>query len=112
MGGRIASLIADEARVQGLVCLGYPFHGQGRPIKSERIAHLEYLETPSLICQGTRDALGNKKEVKKYKLSKAICIHWLEDGDHSFTPRRASGLTEQGNWQNAIEAIIKFLKAF
>jgi uncharacterized protein len=26
MGGRIASLIADEAGVAGLVCLGYPFH--------------------------------------------------------------------------------------
>lgn len=26
LGGRIASLIADEARVAGLVCLGYPFH--------------------------------------------------------------------------------------
>jgi pimeloyl-ACP methyl ester carboxylesterase len=26
MGGRIASLVADEAGVAGLVCLGYPFH--------------------------------------------------------------------------------------
>src|SRR5260370_12988676 len=30
MGGRIASLIADEAGVKGLVCLGYPFHAPGR----------------------------------------------------------------------------------
>jgi predicted alpha/beta-hydrolase family hydrolase len=26
MGGRIASLVADESGVAGLVCLGYPFH--------------------------------------------------------------------------------------
>src|SRR6185295_4089914 len=26
MGGRIASMVADEAGVRGLVCLGYPFH--------------------------------------------------------------------------------------
>src|SRR4051812_32124678 len=26
MGGRIASLVADEAKVAGLICLGYPFH--------------------------------------------------------------------------------------
>jgi predicted alpha/beta-hydrolase family hydrolase len=26
MGGRIASLIADETEVAGLVCLGYTFH--------------------------------------------------------------------------------------
>jgi uncharacterized protein len=31
MGGRIASLIADEANVAGLVCLGYPFHPVGKP---------------------------------------------------------------------------------
>jgi predicted alpha/beta-hydrolase family hydrolase len=31
MGGRIASLIADEAGVAGLVCLGYPFHPVGKP---------------------------------------------------------------------------------
>jgi hypothetical protein len=109
MGGRIASMVADEAQVRGLVCLGYPFHGIGKSINSERIDHLENLQTPSIFCQGTRDVLGNKKDVKNCNLSKAIQLHWLEDGDHSFKPRKASGLTEIGNWQNASEAIIKFL---
>ena len=31
LGGRIASLIADEAKVAGLICLGYPFHPTGKP---------------------------------------------------------------------------------
>ena len=31
LGGRIASLLADEAGARGLVCLGYPFHPPGRP---------------------------------------------------------------------------------
>src|ERR671925_1469873 len=35
MGGRVASLVADQlyraGRVQGLVCLGYPFHPPGKP---------------------------------------------------------------------------------
>lgn len=31
MGGRIASLVVDEAQVNGLVCLGYPFHPVGKP---------------------------------------------------------------------------------
>src|SRR5512134_970358 len=26
LGGRIASMVADDAGVRGLVCLGYPFH--------------------------------------------------------------------------------------
>ncbi len=29
MGGRIASMVADQAGVKGLVCLGYPFHPAG-----------------------------------------------------------------------------------
>ena len=44
MGGRIASLIADEAQVAGLVCLGYPFHPTGKPDKL-RIEHLKAIET-------------------------------------------------------------------
>jgi len=32
MGGRIASMVADELGARGLVCLGYPFHPPGRPV--------------------------------------------------------------------------------
>src|SRR5262249_362052 len=39
MGGRIASMIADEAGVHGLVCLGYPFHPVGKP-NQLRVEHL------------------------------------------------------------------------
>ena len=30
MGGRMASMIADDLEVRGVVCLGYPFHPPGR----------------------------------------------------------------------------------
>src|SRR2546428_12449758 len=33
MGGRMASMVADELSVRGLVCLGYPFHPPGAPEK-------------------------------------------------------------------------------
>ncbi len=110
MGGRIASMVADGAGVRGLVCLGYPFHGPGKPMNPERLAHLESLKTPALFCQGTRDTLGSAEDVETYGLSKAITMHWLDDGDHGFKPRKASGLTEADNWQSAIEAIVRFLK--
>ena len=42
LGGRIASMVADEARVLGLTCFGYPFHPPGRPEKM-RTKHLETL---------------------------------------------------------------------
>ncbi|HKC25723.1 MAG TPA: alpha/beta family hydrolase, partial [Thermoanaerobaculia bacterium] len=40
LGGRMASLVADEEKVAGLVCLGYPFHPPGQP-KKLRTAHLK-----------------------------------------------------------------------
>ena len=51
LGGRIASMVADEAKVLGIVCLGYPFHPPGQPEKT-RTKHLENLRTPALILQG------------------------------------------------------------
>ena len=109
MGGRIASLIADEAQVAGLVCLGYPFHPSEKPDRL-RVEHLRTIQTPTLIVQGQRDALGSKGEVAKYKLSGAIQLHWLPDGDHSFRPREASGRTVEDNWQDAMTAVAEFLR--
>jgi predicted alpha/beta-hydrolase family hydrolase len=88
MGGRVASMIADEQHAAGLLCLGYPFHPVGKPTQL-RTAHLADLKTPALIVQGTRDPFGTPDEVATYKLSKAVEILWLEDGDHDLRPRKA-----------------------
>ena len=109
MGGRMASLIAEEAGVRGLVCLGYPFHPPGRPEKT-RTAHLAGLATPTLIVQGSRDPLGNRMAVAAYRLSPAISIHWMADGNHDLVPRKASGRSPEENWAEAIRAVGAFLK--
>lgn len=108
LGGRMASLLADRAGVAGLVCLGYPFHPPGKPEKT-RTEHLATLRTPTLICQGTRDALGNEQDVAGYTLSDAIRMVWLPDGDHSLKPRKSSGHTEAENLDAAVRAIADFL---
>ena len=110
MGGRIASMVADDAAVRGVVCLGYPFHPPGKPEKT-RTAHLENLRTPTLILQGTRDSFGGPEEVRGYKLSPAIRIEWIDDGDHSFKPRARSGRTEADNVGAAIALVGAFLVA-
>lgn len=97
MGGRVASMLADElhaaGKVAGLLCLGYPFHPPEKP-ENLRTAHLEGLKTPALIVQGTRDPFGTREEVPAYPLSPAIEILWLEDGDHDLKPRmRISGFS-------------------
>ena len=108
MGGRIASMVADEVGARGLVCLGYPFHPPGRPV-GRRTKHLETLRTPALIVQGTRDQFGQREEIGRYKLSAKITIVWIEDGDHSFKPRAKSGRTEAGNLAEAIAAVSEFV---
>lgn len=110
MGGRIASMIADEAGVAGLVCLGYPFHPPGRPEKL-RTAHLAGLKTPALIVQGTRDPFGKPEEVAGYELSDAVRVVWIEDGDHSLKPRKSSGRTLEQNIAEAIDAIRAFVRS-
>ena len=92
MGGRVASMIADElhaeGKIVGLVCLGYPFHPPAKP-QQLRTKHLAGLKTPALICQGTRDEFGTRDEVAGYTLSPSIEILWLEDGDHDLRPRKS-----------------------
>jgi predicted alpha/beta-hydrolase family hydrolase len=97
MGGRVASMVADElfetGRIRGLLCLGYPFHPPGKP-EQLRTGHLAELKTPTLIMQGTRDEFGTREEVSAYPLSPRIDILWLEDGDHDLKPRkRISGFS-------------------
>jgi len=109
MGGRIATMIADESGVKGVVCLGYPFHPAGKPEKT-RTQHLETLRTPTLIVQGTRDALGSRADVDGYSLSASIRFHWLEDGDHSFEPRKGSGRSHPQALREAVSAVVAFTR--
>lgn len=108
LGGRIASMVADEARVDGVVCLGYPFHPPGRPDRL-RTAHLESITRPTLIVQGTRDAFGVRAEVEEYRLSRRVRIYWIEDGDHSWKPSARSGRSEADNFAEGMQAVRAFL---
>lgn len=109
LGGRVASLVADDllARdaISGLVCLGYPFHPQGKPERT-RTAHLAELRTPCLICQGTRDPFGTRAEVESYALSSQIKMLWLDDGDHDLKPRKTvTGLSQSDHLATACRGI-------
>jgi predicted alpha/beta-hydrolase family hydrolase len=100
MGGRIASMVADDAGVRGLVVFGYPFHPPGKP-QQTRTAHLEELRTAALILQGTRDAFGTKADVATYTLSPSIRVEWMEGGDHSL----------KGRVPQAIETAAAYIRA-
>jgi predicted alpha/beta-hydrolase family hydrolase len=109
MGGRVASMVADDlfnARmICGLLCLGYPFHPPAKP-ETLRTKHLVALKTPTLIVQGTRDPFGTRDEVATYQLSPAIEWFWLDDGDHDLRPRKSvSGFSAGDHLRTMSEAV-------
>ena len=112
MGGRVASMVADElfaeGAIAGLVCLGYPFHPPVKPAQL-RTKHLEKLDCPALICQGTRDEFGTRDEVAGYELSDKIEILWLADGDHDLKPRKTiSGFSTADHLKTMADAVAAF----
>ncbi|MQX49539.1 alpha/beta family hydrolase [Sinorhizobium medicae] len=112
MGGRVASMVADdlhaEGKIAGLLCLGYPFHPPGKP-EQLRTRHLADLQTPTLICQGTRDEFGTRDEVSQYALSDRIELLWLEDGDHDLKPRKTiSGFSTADHLKTLAEAAARW----
>lgn len=109
MGGRMASLLADELGADALVCLGYPFYAVGKPHKP-RVEHLAGLKTRTLIVQGERDALGNRKAVEGYVLSPGIEVMWLAAGDHDLKPLKVSGFTHGQHLAAAASKVALFLR--
>lgn len=107
LGGRMASLVADELQPTGLIMLGFPFTPPKKP-EQYRGAHLASLATPALLVQGERDAFGTQEAVLGYELSVNIETMWVADGDHSFSPRKASGTTLEHN----IAAIVATMRSF
>jgi predicted alpha/beta-hydrolase family hydrolase len=109
MGGRMASLLADEMGADALVCLGYPFYAVGKPEKP-RVEHLAELKARTLIVQGERDALGNRETVEGYALSPSIELMWLAAGDHDLKPLKASGFTHEEHLAAAAQKVASFLQ--
>lgn len=109
LGGRVASLVADElfaaGQIAGLFCIGYPFHPPAKP-EQLRTAHLIELKTPTLICQGTRDPFGTREEVAGYQLSRKIDLLWFEDGDHDLKPRKkVTGLSAADHLRSLADGV-------
>lgn len=110
MGSRVAAMVADEDKVTGIVCIGYPFHPQKKPEKL-RLEPLQQANKPVIIVQGNRDALGNKEEITDYALPVNVHVHYVEDGDHDLKPRVKSGFTHLQHKVSAANLIKTFIKA-
>ena len=117
MGGRIGCHLALEEKVDGLVCLGYPFCAMGDRTKL-RDEVLRALTTPILFVQGTRDALcpPDLLERVRAEMKAPNFLHVVEGGDHSLrVPKRqlqATGETQEEVDQRAFGAVAGFIDQF
>jgi uncharacterized protein len=117
MGGRIASNVAvspagEGSSLSGLVFLGYPLHPAKKP-KVRRDEHLPRVPFPMLFVQGSRDALGDAREIRALvrRLPHAS-LHLVEGGDHSLAlPKREGPERQEAALESAADAISAFLRA-
>jgi predicted alpha/beta-hydrolase family hydrolase len=114
MGGRIASMVAadpdDPVPALGVTMLGYPLHPPGRP-ENLRVEHFPRLTMPVLFASGTRDAFGTPAELKRHakKVKGPVTFCWVETGDHSFRPLKASGLRAADALAQVADAVVDFV---
>ena len=114
MGGRIASMVAaadvDGIPALGLTLLGYPLHPPGKPDRL-RVEHFPALTMPVLFVSGTRDAFGTPEELQRHakKIKGAVEFSWIETGDHSFKPLKASGLSAADALAEVAGAVVDFV---
>lgn len=83
LGGRVASLVADDFQIKKIICLGYPFKHPKKEEEPERFAHLSNIKTPMLIIQGLSDEYGGIGIENKYKLSKSVSVFYAKT-NHGF----------------------------
>tara|TARA_R110002050_G_scaffold296302_1_gene456085 strand:- start:1843 stop:2511 length:669 start_codon:yes stop_codon:yes gene_type:complete len=113
MGSRVAATLASDADIypliQGVFCLGYPFHPTNKADKL-RLDPLQDTCKPVLIVQGERDTLGSQLEIVDYNISHLCRCFFLKDGDHSLKPRVKSGFTHSQHMESAVNAIKLFIQ--
>ncbi|MDQ3877736.1 MAG: alpha/beta fold hydrolase [Actinomycetota bacterium] len=110
MGGRIASHVAVEKEVDGLVFLGYPLHPPGRPDRM-RDSHLYEIEAPMLFVEGTRDPfcpLETLETVRRSLRNSTLVV--VDDGNHSFKVRKSSGRSTKDAWLQAADHVAAWVK--
>jgi uncharacterized protein len=110
MGGRIGSQVVAQGIVaDALALFAYPLHPPGRP-ERRRDAHLSAIGIPTLFCSGDSDAFATPEELAEAAaLVPNTRLHLLEDADHGFATRKASGRSRDDAWREAVDAMWAWL---
>jgi predicted alpha/beta-hydrolase family hydrolase len=110
MGGRIASYVADDNSVSGLLFLGYPLHPPGK-IDQLRDEHLYQIQKPMLFVSGTRDPFARQDLLAKTlkKIGSYATLLAIEGGGHSLEVPRKSGRSKEDILNEVIRTTLDWL---
>ncbi len=110
MGGRMGTYLAAEGEdVAGLILFSYPLHPAGKPEKLRK-DHLPDIVAPMLFIVGTRDALSRMDLYDRWvRPLPAVTTIEIDDGDHSFRVRKASGRSNDEAQSEVIAAAVDWL---
>lgn len=110
MGGRMGTYLAAEGTpMDGLILFSYPLHPAGRPEKLRK-DHLPQISVPMLFILGTRDPLSTMELYDRWVRPLAgVTTVEIEDGDHSFRVRKASGRTNRQALDEVLAAAVDWL---
>ncbi|WP_052074573.1 alpha/beta fold hydrolase [Shewanella mangrovi] len=112
MGSRIATMLAGQALpavVKGVISLGYPFLPKGK--NEPRLDAINDCKLPLLIVQGERDSFGTREQLTCWPLPALVELQFVPDGNHSFEPRKLSGVTLMQNYHQAVSHILAFTRS-
>lgn len=110
MGGRMGTYLAAQGEdVAGLILFAYPLHPAGKPEKLRK-DHLPDIGAPMLFIVGTRDALSRMDLYDRWvRPLPTVTTVEIDDGDHSFRVRKASGRTNAEAQADVIAAAVDWL---
>lgn len=104
-GARVSVGLAAPLGADALLLWSYPFHPRRSPTEVTGLARLNACTAPVWLCQGSRDAMGNREQVRGYDLGGHINVHWMEDANHNLVPRKRSGLQQEALLRHAVEVV-------
>ena len=108
-GARVSVPLATAVGADALLLWSYPFHPRRSPTSLAARDALNDCRLPMWLCQGSRDALGNREQVLGYGLPERIDVHWLEDANHDLVPRQRSGLQRAVLLREAVAHVVEGL---
>ena len=97
-GGRLAVRLASRRKLAAIVLLGFPVRPPGKPRPLDEAA-LAALTCPTLIVQGTKDALGPLQVLAPVvKANAHLEVQRVEGAGHSFGRHERAALDGAAAW--------------